>query len=196
MFSFRNRCYCGRAFQTPRALKLHIAKSPCRKHWQEELDQLSSDEETSQVDIGDAEPATNEPLTYQNSCDDDFVMDDPPIYNPQPSGFPLPDHQSKSLPVHMEEVEDEDSCNRYPFGYSAGAAEALGTGESIFQALLKEKNASGQLPWAPFANQDEWELAEFLMKRMNKQSIEEFFDLPIVCLIPSLHLLCFNHEIL
>jgi hypothetical protein len=97
--------------------------------------------------------------------------------------------QAKRPRPTVEDEEDEEAGGRgrFPMEYPGNVAEILGTGETEFQKLYKQQQASEQNPWAPFEDKDEWELAEWLMKRANKTSIDEFLKLPIVCLVYVFH---------
>ncbi|KAI0281068.1 hypothetical protein BC826DRAFT_1094230 [Russula brevipes] len=63
---------------------------------------------------------------------------------------------------------------------SGNTAEKLGVGQPEFRRLHEEQNARGQPPWAPFTDLDEWELAQWLLKRVNQTGTDEFLKLPII----------------
>ncbi|EIW86022.1 hypothetical protein CONPUDRAFT_45251 [Coniophora puteana RWD-64-598 SS2] len=53
-------------------------------------------------------------------------------------------------------------------------------GKTMFEDIRDEQVALGLDPWAPFADNAEWELASWLFKRVGKTAIDDFLKLPIV----------------
>ena len=56
----------------------------------------------------------------------------------------------------------------------------LGREKTIFECLKAAEDERGDGEWAPFCNEDEWELARFLMKNLGQMKINEFLKLPSV----------------
>jgi hypothetical protein len=80
----------------------------------------------------------------------------------------------------LEDVDDPRSQSRYRRGYPVGyAAKILGKGKTKFQSWQKEQNLHGQNEWAPFHNQKEWDLVQWLIKNVGQKSIDEYLKLPI-----------------
>jgi len=175
------RCYvCKRTFVNARAVKMHFAKSKkCGEYWKEKC--------------GRQLPPTRDggpPMAVEPTLDSSDV--DPPCSPPPPEecdpGSPhvdsadeVPMKNAKRARVTVEEVEDvEASGTRFPQPYTGSVAEVLGLGRTDFQRFQEEHDASRQPPWTPFKTKDEWELAEWLLKRVNKTGIDEFLKLPIV----------------
>ena len=172
------RCFaCRRQFPTGRSIKLHLRKTACGQLGNAELDHFLSAETSDQS------------LIVLGNLADDFatinVLDDQPEANSLPGASNPPIEtlegpSKKKTRVMVEDVEDEDDHVRFIKSYPGNAAEVLGFGTTEFQHLHDKNKASGQSPWEPFEDQDEFELAEWLMKRANKTGIEEFLNLPIV----------------
>jgi hypothetical protein len=119
----------------------------------------------------------------QSNSPERLLAELPPSHDCSDSGGDLPEPPAKRTRVTVEDVEDEEDGQRFPMKYPGNVAAVLGEGETEFAKLHEAQEASGQSPWAPFKDRDEWELAEWLSKRVNKTGTEEFLKLPIVCLV-------------
>ena len=166
--------YCFQSKPTQTALNCHIAHSPeCNQAWQTDLAKLSIHTmimSQNATDIAMADPE-----------DDIFIA---PALTPTP---PPDIHPSERPPrmhsVEMEEVEDVDDPRkqtRYKVQYPGRAAEVLGKGKTQFELWQVEQDSRGESKWAPFESQDEWDLAQWLMKNVGQKSIDEYLKLPIV----------------
>ena len=85
--------------------------------------------------------------------------------------------------VKIEEVEDEDDPRKphqYHRSYPGIVAQTLGIRKTPFEKLQEAQAALGESKWAPFASQEEWDLAQWLMKTVSQNSIDEFLKLPNV----------------
>ena len=85
--------------------------------------------------------------------------------------------------VKIEEVEDEDDPHKSPQycrSYPGLVAQTLGIRKTPFEKLQEAQAALGESEWALFASQEEWDLAQWLMKSVRQNSIDEFLKLPIV----------------
>lgn len=69
---------------------------------------------------------------------------------------------------------------RYAQEFAAPVAEILGIGTTIFDRFRALQDASGGSAYAPFADQGEWELAEWLISNANQRATEEFLKLSVV----------------
>jgi hypothetical protein len=192
--------FCSREFSTVRALKLHATKSKtCREHWEAEThrplphvpdedtsgddntvpDSASGDDNT--IPISTTLPQLDEMFDNTLFLDEDQLPTEThPSHSLDPNASP-PDHPSKKRRVLVEEEEDEDACPRYPLKYPSEAATVLGKGKTAFEALREEQVSNGQAPWSPFQDEDEWGLADWLMKNVTKSATEDYLKLPIVC---------------
>ncbi|KII88252.1 hypothetical protein PLICRDRAFT_111519 [Plicaturopsis crispa FD-325 SS-3] len=86
--------------------------------------------------------------------------------------------------VTVEEVEDEDAdrarkYRRFTERYPGPVAVGLGEGETSFWETREDQEALGQDRWAPFADEEEWELARWLMKNVNQGATDAYLKLPI-----------------
>ena len=88
---------------------------------------------------------------------------------------------------HHAELEDDNAhldaprpaSARYAEDYSpADVAHILRTSRTAFDILKEEGPAEN--PWAPFNDEDEWELARFLIKEASQTATDKFLKLSIV----------------
>ncbi|KAF8870084.1 hypothetical protein BD779DRAFT_1456037 [Infundibulicybe gibba] len=83
----------------------------------------------------------------------------------------------------LEEVDDIDAppkLQRYiePFPRPVATPVRTSKEKTKFEILLENQIRNGTDQWAPFANQEEWELAVWLMKNVGQTSTDEFLKLP------------------
>jgi hypothetical protein len=85
--------------------------------------------------------------------------------------------------ARVENCDDEDSVGaekRWAGQYPSPAGETIGEASTIFEKWQTEQKKCGNSPWYPFSSQDEWELAQWLMKSVGQTSIDQYLKLPIV----------------
>jgi len=126
---------------------------------------------TTHLDIED--PAFDNP----NSWDDQHA------FVPEPSPEPGPS-------MHVEEVDDEEAVRvrqfsdtksqRFVESYPRPVGVPIGQGKTKFQVLYEENMGQGQGIYAPFANNEEWELAQWLSRRVGQKATDEYLKLSIV----------------
>lgn len=103
--------------------------------------------------------------------------------NPGPKEKPLASIQGSEA---MDEVEDDDarSQSRYRKAYPGGyAAVILGEGKTKYQEWQENQRLHGDNQWAPFTNQKEWDLVQWLIKNVGQKSIDEYLKLPIASFV-------------
>ncbi|KAI9457549.1 hypothetical protein HD554DRAFT_2207192 [Boletus coccyginus] len=101
--------------------------------------------------------------------------EDPP--HTAPSGFDTAS-ESTTVDYYMQP---------FPTKYTVGTAHT--TARTTFEHIHDEQLANGSEIWAPFANEEEWALAKWLIKNMGQNQAEEFLKLNIIQLDarPSFH---------
>lgn len=130
--------------------------------------------------------------TTPTSMDENAGLGD----RPDPSDVPYNDFQPS--PRHHDESpelettwnewargneeEDKGTYLRYAREFPT-QAEELGDAKTIFEEIFEKQKEENELPWAPFADKDEWELARWLAKNVNQQATEEFLKMSGVSLI-------------
>jgi hypothetical protein len=99
---------------------------------------------------------------------------------PTPNNAPAPASTLRRATV--EEVLDKGKpgthyIEEYPADKKAGAAFGQGTPE--FEDIREKLDANGT-PWGSFEDEEDWSLAEWLMKNVGQTQAETFLKLPIV----------------
>jgi hypothetical protein len=113
---------------------------------------------------------------------DGFAGPDEPDYIPRERQGAV-DDQASNRSQSVEEVEDEDAPGRYAKDYNPdNVAHILRKSQSDFETLKDDQNKAGlaEKPWAPFEDEGEWELAQFLIKEVSQTAANKYLKLPIV----------------
>ena len=122
----------------------------------------------------------------------DIEMDIPDGFDsPQPD-FDLP-HQSppsanaghRDQPdrrAQVEEIEDEEAggLHQWVEDYPRPTGVAGQPAKSYFEEIRARQEKMGEDLWAPFDDQEEWELAQWLMLNVGQNATDKFLKLPIV----------------
>ncbi|KAF5377941.1 hypothetical protein D9615_006759 [Tricholomella constricta] len=149
----------------------------CYKSWQDAL----SSEYNVPSPLGPKRKATKTPEDSEsnppNNNDSEPILDAEDV-------FELP-HEPPNKRPRVEEVEDEGEpqleprCTRYVKEYPLPAGQWIRQAKSSFELLLERQVAAGKAIWEPFASEDEWQLAMWLMKNASQKSTDEYLKLPI-----------------
>lgn len=164
--------HCHVIRPTPQGVKAHIQLSGrCRRAWQKRFQPP-------------AESLSSSPAVL----DPDITEDPPPInvpHEPEPPVEPA----SPSKRARVEAVEDpEYDAGGLPLDpftdvtITPDAGEAKGRGKTLFEAIHDErKDAKEEVPWAPFASEEEWGIARWLMTcGLSQSEIDKYLKLEIV----------------
>jgi hypothetical protein len=114
----------------------------------------------------------------------DEMLDDQEINLPQqcppPQDEPQPHPQHATVDVpNNEEVNDGGRyIEDFPEEYLAGAT--WGHCKPLFKSLDEEQKREGHSRWTPFEDEDEWQLAEWLIRNVGQKQTDNFLKLPIV----------------
>ena len=106
-------------------------------------------------------------------------LDPPRASNTAPSqtgNAEIPDRRAR-----VEEVDDEEDggIRRWIEDYPQPAGSAGVSAQTYFENLLAEQRAKGQDAWAPFEDEEEWGLAQWLMLNVGQNATDKFLKLPI-----------------
>lgn len=177
--------FCARLLPTRQGLRAHLAqRSQCRHAFQRAKARLAQDSGTADHDVFPGPPAP------ENEPDDDHDMTY--AFDVNHNTPPAQDHAAATNPFRttVEEVPDEGEPGldhgglpKIPFveDYPRPAGSTYGTAETFFETYRFAKEAVKEHPWAPFADAEEWELAQWLMTSgLTKKAIEKFLKLKIV----------------
>jgi len=123
--------------------------------------------------------------------DGDSEMEDETLtydYNP-----PQPDIDYPQLPApapaerldrraRVEEVEDEEAGDqsRWIEDFPRPAGVRGEAAQSYFEKVRAVQEERGEDPWAPFEDEEEWELAQWLLLNVGQNATDKFLKLPIV----------------
>jgi hypothetical protein len=93
--------------------------------------------------------------------------------------------QSARLHVTIQDAEEGDKeaesafyIEEFPANLGAGAV--WGKDVPFFEKLWREQEENGSSRWGPFEDQDEWELAMWLIRNVGHKQINAFLNLKIV----------------
>jgi hypothetical protein len=201
--------HCGQGpIPTSAGVLIHIKKTKaCHEKWKKKFGELASGiwaettepvlnttQESSETVMGPEPPTDGEPIEDASAVDDTTMFEDGPILDElhfdaemlvdeEPDTPEPPPAQHRSQRVTVEEVEDDDAdtYTRYvdscPSEWKAG--HPIGEGIPAFEQIRAELLAEGN-EWGPFKGEDEWDLAEWLIKNLGQTQTDTFLKLPIV----------------
>jgi hypothetical protein len=203
MFSSSKRCpYCWKQLPTAAGVHRHIGQNPaCQIKSRGENPKANITPEAAaaaELQVKILESTTHEATTsgtnrmgVQNGSDGNVDIDVPlPAFVPESAQAPRP---SRRATVTVEEVEDEGeemaaggSRQRFYEAFDGSPAAGLGEGTTIFEDLRQAQKAAGEHVHAPFVNEDEWNLAKWLMQNAGRGAIDEFLKLNKVRKVSSI----------
>ena len=174
------RClYCGKRFPTPRAVNHHISASKsCSKkrlnHLIRKDEALASPSPKRQkmesvYEFEGGSDGNLDVIENEMRIGDDFVIVSAP---------------------RMASVEPRDeggsSENTYPRNerfiesFQGEAGIGLRKSKTLYETWFENQKKEGKIPWFPFASEQEWTLAKWLLNNVGHKSTDEFLKLPIV----------------
>lgn len=180
--------YCFKIKPTQAAINRHISHSVlCNKAWRREL--TSRGALTALADVSGG----TERATYSGDDASDIEMEgpgdsfEPESYQPPtppeillPEPGPVPQRRRNVEVEEVDNVDDPHSKTRWAQSYPGKVATPIKQGRTQFHVWKDMQAAEGKSEWAPFDNQEEWDLAQWLMKNVGQKSIDEYLKLPIV----------------
>jgi hypothetical protein len=180
--------YCHQKKSTETALNRHIAHSrACFKAWQDDLLKLSS----TNLGIDSSGSINRRYATMDQLIAHDNIGTNSEVEESIPEM--IPDHTfedrsfSRSEERDVQDVHDAHSQSRYRRRYTGQAVEILGKGKTNFEAWQEAQTIHNDNEWAPFHDEKEWNLAQWLIKNVGQKSIDEFLKLPIVSIYRFTH---------
>lgn len=136
----------------------------------------------------DSQSSTSDTLTppdyeYDIPEDIDYKFPHRSRYEPEDTES-LMNSGPQSKRARMEEVADKEEPTRFAKVFPCPVADVLGVRQTVFEEIREAQVDMGleKNPWAPFDDEDEWGLTEWLSKRVNKTATDEFLKLAIVSL--------------
>jgi hypothetical protein len=119
---------------------------------------------------------------HENSADVDVPLE---FNDPQVELGSDSEGQTQEAPdrrARVEEIEDEEAGvqNRWIEDFPGNAGKWGDQAQSYFEKLRAEQQRQGLSPWTPFQDEEEWELAQWLMLNVGQNATDKFLKLPIV----------------
>jgi hypothetical protein len=145
--------------------------------WEKELMSAASNDKLKQTRKSAAThlEVEDHPLDLPNGWDDMHAF--------IPEGSPEP-------AAGVEEGDDEDSVRvrespdtkhrRFVEGFPRPVGVPIGQGKTKFQEQYERHLHEGQSIYSPFANEEEWDLAQWLSRHVGQKATDEYLKLPIV----------------
>jgi hypothetical protein len=203
LLTMPNCGFCGKLCSTEHGLKRHVATTPnCKKASDEEFGQYANSiwdnvpQAANPTDNNaEAEAAERQPLEPDMpdfQLEEDIQLAEEMFYG-EDANLPLPPHQQpQPCPQHatdngvpnIEENNDRDGARyieNFPEEHLAGAT--WGHSKPLFESLDEERIREGSSRWAPFEDEEEWQLAEWLIRNVGQKQTDNFLKLPIVSFI-------------
>jgi hypothetical protein len=172
--------YCRHAFPTAGGVHRHITHLiPCRGQWETEAQQAQC---ATRTNDSDGEQDINEDIDLPNFD----VHRDVDMPN-RASDVPEPDvlegeHEDTPAAPTVEEGHGPHFVHFAQEFSEKPAADIIGREETPFEQMKRYQEATGRGVYAPFADHEEWVLAQWLIKNVNQRVTEEFLKLSIVSL--------------
>ena len=161
----RHACsHCGLSFPTSASVRRHIAHSRnCYVQWK-----TQGHARTQHA----LRPAVQNHWEHLDLTEEDFGVAPPNEAPPPDAGLPDPNE---------DQVEEDPSVfTCYVQQLHPPVADVLGHADTTFQSMRAFQDTTGGSAYAPFADRDEWKLAEWLICNANQRAMEAFLKLPIV----------------
>lgn len=178
------RCtFCGKTPPTIQGLRSHLSqRKPCRDAMRRRL--AAKDQSRS------ATPEQQSEMDDQHTeLDSDAMIIDHELdveeENPgQAAANGEPNCQPENRRPTVEDVDDEDdNTDRWIEDYPRPAGIPIRPAQTYFEELREDQKEHGKNPWAPFTDQEEWELAQWLMLNVGQNATDKFLKLPIVSIL-------------
>jgi hypothetical protein len=108
--------------------------------------------------------------------------DDLHVFVPEPSPSPGPGQHGRLEDEESEQVQETpDTKNRrFIETYPRAVGSPIGRGKTKFQEMYDNHILHSQSIHAPFTNDEEWELAQWLSRRVGQKAMDEYLNLSIV----------------
>jgi hypothetical protein len=192
--------FCGKGpFSSYAGLKRHIGHSRncneaanqkwgtyAKNIWENAPNPPNPDKEApaSSPSLGDDELADMPDIYLENDLqglEEDIANGN--LNESQPEGVNPRDPEIPLVRAAVEEAVDEDrssTCFIEDFPANFGAGAVWGEEIPIFEKLRQEQDEKNASRWGPFEDQDEWDLARWLIRNTGQNQTNAFLNLKIV----------------
>ncbi|KAH7906731.1 Zn-finger domain-containing protein [Hygrophoropsis aurantiaca] len=198
--------FCGAEVPTIAGLNKHIQRSEaCRQKWRDQLKNFSVTvfdlgggfADPSLAGHGDADSDLERDNNLNGFADDatdpdeleDFLGNFQ--YNEDPSQLTQQDQPQSPNNTHLQgqgwqrarvedAEEDDDILDRYVASYpeEAMAGATFGRQQTEYERIRSAEQDGS--PWGPFDDEQEWELARWLIRNVGQTQTDKFLKLPII----------------
>ncbi|KAJ7731496.1 hypothetical protein B0H16DRAFT_1772807 [Mycena metata] len=176
------RCqYCARQLKNKAGVNRHISNTAaCREKWAHTLSAITVANNEVEEPPRTPEPETDRPESPAAWSDNDTMgIGDNFMPSAGPHASPSPEPLPRSRRATVEEVLDKDDPQNHRRFRSQASTQKRGSLRRGFpSAKLKLCLSSGDSKFAPFTDNDEWELARWLSKNVSQTATEEYLQLP------------------
>ncbi|KAG0691775.1 hypothetical protein DFH29DRAFT_883744 [Suillus ampliporus] len=179
---------CGHWLPTVSGLNKHVAGSKaCRQKWRDRLKNFSVDV----FDLGGGYSATapdaedvndSDGGVYDSGAYQDYDAPSPPINVAHDDSEPRQHARVEEVPDEPGPVSNDTRwIESYAAHHRAGAPcrEVDEVTPTKFDQIRQQLEANGT-PWGPFDDEEEWELAKWLIQNVGQNQTDKFLKLPII----------------
>ena len=174
--SASSRCkYCHKGLRSDSALKRHITATPrCKYNWEKEIISAASNGMVTRKSTTTHLDMDESAFDYPNTSDEFHTF----VLEASPGRRPVEDVDLEELvPVR----QSPDTRNRrFVEEFPQPAGVPIGQAKTKFNVMFENHMGDDQGIYAPFTNGEEWELAQWLSRRVGQKAIDEYLNLSIV----------------
>jgi hypothetical protein len=191
--------FCGKSCTTGPGLERHVVQTPdCKKASHEKFGQYANNmwnnspayvdsEQQQQANLPDFPDFHGLPdfqldediqMAEEMFYTEDIYLPQKPLPLPQDEPPQQPQHATMEVPNNEEVNDGGRYIENFPEEYMAGAT--WGHCKPLFESLYEEQKMVGGSRWAPFEDEDEWQLAEWLIRNVGQKQTDTFLKLSIV----------------
>ena len=196
--------FCGKGpFPESSALKKQIRRrANCNEAARQQWDNYATNmwDNAPEPSNNDLDPAAVPPnLEEETTLEDDLQevekdmanggdtgdapgADEMPHGNPEGNGMPPVVHGPIKVTDEDAEIADEESTTYYieEFPGNLGGGAVWEEDVPFFEKIWLDQQENGTSRWGPFDNQDEWELAQWLVRNVGQKQINALLNMNIV----------------
>jgi hypothetical protein len=163
-------------------MKRHIAATPkCKLQWEKQITAAASKANSTSKSMRTHLEVEDFGFGHPNGWDDLHGFIPEPSPEAGPSNHAHVEDEENIDPVNLRKNSDTKN-RRYVEAYPRSVGRAIVPGKTKFQELYDNHTEQGQSIYAPFTNEEEWDLAKWLSQRVGQKAIDEYLKLSIVSL--------------
>ena len=138
----------------------------------------------------DPGPIIDSKSTHLDSVTDESVFNIPNTWDDMhsfvPGGGPEPG-ATNHIPIEESSQKFRDTKpRRFIEAFPGPVGVPVGRGQTKFDLIYENQVEEGKNNFSPFANDEEWGLAQWLSRRVGQKAINEYLNLSMVSLVNEL----------